>query len=368
MLRKLCGVIFIMISFSSQSKPSSNKVLIAGEHIIPGNPWRTEFVQRQYKIAYEWAMQEHLKKHPKSEVEVRFSFDEGPHQSFDKAKKEGAFGVIGYLYSSDAIEAANVAQKKQIPFLSPVSPLKGLRNDFSHSLAANHDDLEKALESLKKDFNHPSVVLAPRTALTNFEFNRIFEEVFDVLASLRGQAIKMWEKLEIFLEEHTQNGKVNILLGGYAFEQMDLVVFLNKTPFRDKVNFIANPQWNYNPTSLGLNLTQDMDNFYLFSDYFEPEDLASDSPYRLLSEKVAKEPMIDGRSINEPIVYALTDMFSIALEQAEHAESRADYGKRMASYQHQGVLGNYDIKDHYSTRKVYLGKWTGKKIEQQKLL
>lgn len=357
-----------MTSLAAQSKGNSPKVLIAAEHIVPGNPWRTKFVQRQYEIALEWAMQEHLKKCPKSQVEIRFSFDEGPHQSFARAGKEDAFGVIGYLYSSDAIEAAHVAQKKEISYVSPVSPLKGLRNDFSHSLAANHDDLEKALESLKKDFNHPSVVLAPRTALTNFEFNRIFQEAFQVVASLRGQAIKMWGKLEDLLKEHTKKGKVNILLGGYAFEQMDLVVFLNKTPFRDKINFIANPQWNYNPTSLGLNLPSDVDNFYLFSDYFEPDLLTPDSPYKLFSGKVAKEPKIDGRSINEPIVYALTDMFSIALEHAELSESKEEYAKNMKNYQHQGLLGSYNISAHHSTRKVYLGKWTGKKIERQKLL
>ena len=265
MFRNLFKVILMISSLMTEAKVSSTKVVIVGEHIIPANPWRNKFVQRQYQIALDWAKQEHLKKYPKSTVELRFSFDEGPHQSFKKAQLEEAFGVAGYLYSSDAIEAAHVAKKEGVAYMSPVSPLKGLRNDFSHSLAANHDDLKKALECLKKDFSHPSIILAPRTALTNFEFNRIYQETFQVLASLRGQALKMWGKLEALLKEHTKKGKVNILLGGYAFEQMDLVVFLNKSPFRDKVNFIANPQWNYNPTNLSINLTPETNNFYVFS-------------------------------------------------------------------------------------------------------
>ena len=173
MFKQIIGIMIMSFSLFAMLEAKS---IVVGEKIITNNPWRNELIKKEYDLAIEQALKEHKVKYSKSTVTITRSFDDGPIQGFSVAEKSGALGVAGYLYSSDAFEASELAKNKKIPYLSPVSPLTTIRNDFAFSLAASHEDLKESFGKLSKKLSYPSVIILPETFLTNFEYKRIIRD------------------------------------------------------------------------------------------------------------------------------------------------------------------------------------------------
>ncbi|MFK7826803.1 MAG: hypothetical protein AB8G05_21855 [Oligoflexales bacterium] len=171
-------------------KPSmaAEKFLIVGERLVKNDPWRNDLVKLQYEIAMEEAKRDHLKAFPKSEFKLIASFDRGPAGGFDLAAREKAYGVVGYYYSSDAFEASRLALHRKIPFLTAVSPIDAVRNQYSFSLASSHSLIEKKLKTLAQleDLDNPTIVLTLPTSLANFEYAKIYDHAFNVVETFKG--------------------------------------------------------------------------------------------------------------------------------------------------------------------------------------
>ncbi|MBI2603195.1 MAG: hypothetical protein HYW48_09070 [Deltaproteobacteria bacterium] len=349
-----------------------HKVIVVGEKVIETNPWRNDRIKRQYTFAAKQALQEHHQQNPKSSVELVMSFDNGPSEGFGLAEKRDGLGVIGYLYSTESFEASQIAMSKRIPYLSPVSPLISVRNDYSYSLASSHDDLNRGFSVLQKEFDRPSFVVMPQTFLTNFEYARIYEETFDVVATFRGSTDHIWEKLEDHLRSFSKKGMVNVLLAGFLFEQMDLVQLLSQSPFAEKVNLIAHAQWNYCPSLLSSSLAGKQPRLYVVSDYFDPPMLAAHglpeekeiiNRFANLKLALGREPELQGQSLDEPVVYVLKDMISIALDVAERSGNREEFNTNYSTLTFRGAAAVYRVNDKKTKKRIYLGKWEGNAIK-----
>ncbi len=367
-------VIFIMAILFSNPAVSKNheKTIVIGERIIDKNPWRNDLVKKQYEVALSQALKEHKLRHPGSTVKLVQSFDNGPTDGFALAEKVGALGVAGYLYSPESLEASQLAQAKKIPYLAPASPLNSISNDFAYSLAASHNDLKRSLSTLRKRFDHPSIVLVPETFLTNLEYARIYEQTFNVIKTYRGTTSQIWQELSGTLPTLTEKEEVNILFAGFAFEQLELVQLVSSKAYANKVNLIGHVQWNYCEPQLEAHLSTSVNNFYVFSDYFNPEKLAAFgfpvsvetvNAFKELRNVVNNEPAVKGNSIDEPIIYVLKDMIAIALNAAEISQNRDEFNKKYSSQNYVGTASSYHIVAKKPERKVYLGKWDGKSIQ-----
>lgn len=366
---KVILLMSLMISNLASSK-ENEKIIVLGERIIDKNPWRNDLVKRQYEVALAQAIKEHKLKNPKSTVQVITSFDNGPIDGFSLAERSGALGVAGYLYSSESLEASQLAQSKKIPYLAPVSPLDSIKNDFAYSLATPHEELKKILTGLRKQFNHPSLVLVPETFLTNLEYARIYEQSFNVVKTYRGTTAQIWQDLNEKLSALTKIEEVNVLFAGFGFEQLELVQLISSKSYPRQVNLFGHAQWNYCKPQLAAHLSKNVNNFYVFSDYFNPETLASYSGFAVEPETikdfkelkviVKNEPAVKGINIDEPIIYVLKDMISIALAAAEKSQNRKEFNKNYSNHDHIGSVSSYHIVGKKSERKVYLGKWDGK--------
>ena len=353
---------------SDFASASSQKAIIIGERIIEQNPWRNDLIRREYEIAIEYALKEHKKQFPQSQVKIVTSFDKGPGDGFKLAKDNNALGVVGYLYSTEAGEAAAYSSKLKIPYLSPVSPLASVRTSHSFSMATSHNQMAEKLRKLAKepDFGNPSIVVLPETQLSNFEYAKAYQSAFNVVETVKGHSDDIWTKLESSLKQLTVKSPVNVLMAGFAYEQMDLAERLSSGPLAQKIRIIAPPQWNYCPRLLGTTLSSKHLNLYIVSDYYNVSELPdikvsvakpSLDAFHGLSEVLSKEAKIKGHDPNEPIVYVLMDMIRYALQLAEKARDRVEFNHLMGNGSHHGASGNYQFNDKISKRKVYLGKW-----------
>jgi len=371
-LRKVLGFTLALIFSNSVLGKEVKKMIVVGERVIENNPWRNDLIKRQYQIAIDQALLEHKAKHPNSKLQIVTSFDEGPANGFSLAEKLGALGVAGYLYSSEAFEASQIAQNKKIPYLSPVSPLNSIRNDFSYSLAASHQDLTRSFTKLNQRLNLPSVIAAPETQLPNFEYSRVYKEAFNVVGNYQGKTSLVWDGLTKDLPKLTATGPINLLFAGFAFEQMDLAQTISSSSFAEKINMVAHAQWGYSIRLLEDSLPNSVPNFYVVTDCFNPSVLAEQGfgsndlemeRFKKLKAVIEKEPVLKGQSICEPIIFSLKDMISIALEAGERSQNREDFNRVYSSVDYRGACGNYKVRDKKSERNVYLGKWEGKKLK-----
>ncbi|MFK7824494.1 MAG: hypothetical protein AB8G05_10065 [Oligoflexales bacterium] len=365
------AVSLIMMTAIASAK---TKYLVVGEKIISNNPWRNELIKGQYRFAVSEAMQAHKKKYPKSSLQLLESFDDGPNEGFELAEKRDALGVVGYLYSMDAFEASQVALKRKIPYLSPVSPLDSLKNSFAYSMANSHTQLLQKYKEIAqtKEFSNPSIVLLPETFLPNYEYEKLYRKAFKVTDTLKGNSSELWQKLEDQLKKSPENQIINVLFAGFAFEQMELAAMLSTGSYADRIKIIAHSQWYYCHKILGENFTKNSKNIYVVTDYFDVPVLPqikeepptfSLAAYDSLNKILTSAPKIKGNSPEEPIVYVLRDMIAYALEVAENSKDRVEFGYKYGSGQYEGASGFYEFKDKVSTRKVYLGKWDNDRIK-----
>jgi hypothetical protein len=354
-----------MVSSLAAAEPAS-KAIIVGEKIVKENPWRNGLIKKQYAIAVEQALKEHRAKHPKSKLRVIESFDEGSIQGFALAEREQALGVVGYLYSTEAFEASQIAASKKIPFLTPVSPLASVKNEFSYSMAASHDELKASFKALAKKLGPRSIVIMPETFLPNFEYERLYQEVFEVLETHRGSSVQVWPKIKDSLPILTRDGSVNILFAGLAFEQADLLKLLCESAFAGKVNLIGHSQWVYNEVFLRGTIPAEVNNFLAVSDYI---DLAKPAAKKMVASRqsiaahsefkatLKKAQSSEDQTLDEPIVYLLKDMISIALAAAEKSTTREEYNRHYSNCDISGTSGHLKIKSKKPNRKVYLERW-----------
>lgn len=351
---------------------SLEKQLVIAERIIDKNPWRNELIKKQYAVAMAFAMKEHKLKYPKSTVKLIESFDNGPSDGFALAGKTEAFGVAGYLYSTEAFEASQLALTKKIPYLTPSSPLNAIKNDYAYSLAASHSDLSQSFAKLRQKFNHSSILISSENYLTNFEYSRIYQQNFNVVKTYKGVTAQVWKELAADLPNLVKNSDINILFTGFAFEQMDLIQLINSGSYKHKIHFIGHSQWGYSHKILEASLPETVQNLFVVTDYFDSQKL-SENGYSLAKEtiegfktfnlEVIKEPKIKGQDINEPIIFVLKDMISIVLEAAEKSTSRAEFNKNYSTLSYNGSAAEYRINNKTSARKVYQGTWENKTMK-----
>lgn len=372
MFGKVLGLTLALTFSNSVLGKEVKRMIVVGEKIIENNPWRNDLIKRQYQIAIDQALLEHKTKHPNSKLQIVASFDEGPAEGFSLAEKLGAIGVAGYLYSSEAFEASQIAQNKKIPYLSPVSPLNSIRSDYSYSLAASHQDLTKTFSKLSQRLNLPSIIAAPETQLANFEYSRVYKEAFNVVGNYQGITSQVWEGLTKDLPKLCAKGPINLLFAGFAFEQMDLAKTISSSPFAEKINMVAHAQWGYSIRLLEDSLPAQIPNLYVVTDCFDPSILVAQGLsskgseveiFQKLKAIIEKEPNVKGHSIDEPIIYSLKDMISIALDAGERSQNRDDFNRIYSSIEYRGACGTYKVKDKKSERNVYLGKWEEKKLK-----
>ncbi len=372
MFRKMLTAVLFTTASSQINANDVERTIVIGERIIELNPWRNDLIKKQYRVAIQLALEEHRLKKPNSTVKLIESFDSQPSDGFDLAQTAGALGVVGYLYSADSFEASQIALAKKIPYLAPTSPLNAIKNEYAYSMAATHEDLKKTFQKVSKRFDSPSIVVVPDASLTNFEYARIYQEAFNVVKTYRGTTAQIWLDLKKDLPTLTLKNNLNILFSGYAFEQTDLIHLIESVPSANKVNMIAHPQWNYCSGFLSHSLTKKARNLYIVSDYFDTAKLDSHGfsisteerdSFKRLKNRISKEPKIKGNSIDEPIVYVLKDMISIALDAAEKSQSREEFSKAYSSLSYRGASGTYHVKDKKSERRIYLGKWEGQFVK-----
>jgi hypothetical protein len=218
----------------------------------------------------------------------------------------------------------------------------------------------------------PSIIAAPETQLPNFEYSRVFKESFHVVDNYQGKTSQVWERLTKDLPRLTAKGPINLLFAGFAFEQMDLAQTISSSPFADKINMIAHAQWGYSTHILEDSFQGRSLNLYVVTDCFDPSILAGQGlgskgseveHFKKLKAIIEKEPNVKGHTIDEPIIYSLKDMISIALDAGERSQNREDFNKVYSSIDYRGACGTYKVRDKKSERTVYLGKWEGKKLK-----
>ncbi|MFK7827873.1 MAG: hypothetical protein AB8G05_27240 [Oligoflexales bacterium] len=347
--------------------------IVVGERLIPNNPWRNQVIKKQYEIAIKDALRTHKNNFPESKIKIVPSFDNGPAEGFKLAKNENAYGVFGYLYSMEANEAAQIAEKFRLPFITPVSPLLSVRNSYAFSMMNSFDALAEKMKLIAKvdEFANPSIIVSPKTYLANYEYHRVFKESFDVIDTISDlkDVIKNIEKTVM---AYKGKGKVNILLSGFAFELVDLVKNLTQGKIAEKINIIAHSQWTYCPDILSAIINADARNFYFISDHFEAhKDSSSRLPFLSgamkqrseFSQLLEKESVLTGEDLNQPIVYVLRDMIAYVLKVAESSKDRNDFLRKSRFGATIGVSGKYSFHDGISEREVFLGKWIKGKIK-----
>ncbi|MFK7823623.1 MAG: ABC transporter substrate-binding protein [Oligoflexales bacterium] len=336
--------------------------LVLGERLVPNNPWRNQVIKMQYEIAIAHALKSHKRTFPNSKINLLTSFDTGPAQGFKIAEKEKALAVVGYLYSMEANEAAQLAEKYRIPYITPVSPLQSIRNDYAFSMMNSFDILSEKMKLLakQKDFVNPSILITPKTYLANYEYDRIFREAFNVVETISEQK-DVSKKIENKIKNLNGYDKINILLSGFAFEQVDLVKSLTQGKIADKINILVHSQWTYCLDILSATINDDAKNFYFISDHFE--SLGNSVKLRLeLSQILDKESALTGEDLNQPIVYVLRDMIAYILMLAESSKDRNEFLRKARSGKTVGVSGVYSFTDGKPEREVFLGKWVKGKI------
>lgn len=348
------------------------KILVVGEKLIEKNPWRNNLIKKQYELVVSFAMNEHRQNSPTSKIKILESYDNGPSDGFDKADKNKALGVLGYLYSTEAFEGSKIAESKKIPFITPVSPLNSVLNDFTYSLGVSHGELVRNFAKLKERFNSPSIVIASKNFLPNFEYTKVYQEAFNVVKTYNGTSSEIWNDLNQDLPKFVEKSEINVLFAGFAFEQIELVQLIRSRPYADKVRFISHSQWNFCPRLLSVSLNEKMDQFFVVSDYFNTKDLKENGftvhddsvkKFENLKKFLEKEPIVQGHVIDEPVVYVLYDMISMALRVAEESASKEEFNKKMSNVTYHGAAGTYQVENRKSQRKVYMGTWDGKNIK-----
>ena len=365
-----------LISSLAAAQPAS-KTIVVGEKIVKENPWRNGLIKKQYAVAIEQALTEHRAKNPRSTIRIIESFDENSIQGFALAEREHALGVLGYLYSTESFEASQIAASKKIPYLTPVSPLVSINNEYAYSLAASHDELKASFKALSKKIGARSIVIMPETFLPNFEYERLFREAFHVVETFRGSTAQVWPKIKEGLATLTKNGSINILFAGFAFEHVDLVKLLGESSFAGKVNLIGHSQWVYNEVFLQGMMPTEIQNFLAVSDYMDlarsvPKEL-SPSPQSITSHTAFKAALknaqtTEDQTLDEPIVYVLKDMITLALIAAEKSSTRDDFNKHYSTCELAGASGDIKINNKKSYRKVYLERWKNKSFAAETAL
>ena len=350
---------------------SYGKTIVIGEQIIEANPWRNGLIRKQIEIAAGTAMENHRKEFPKSDVSIIKAFDASTEKGFLQAKAEEALAVIGYVYSSEATEAAQLANKYKIPYLSPVSPMASIRGEYSASLANCHGQLRDRLKRMD-GAQEPSIVVVPTTHLTNLEYAKIYQESFNVVATFEGSAEEIWSGLVAKIASLRQVSRINVLFAGYSMEQAELLPRLSRLPEAKRLRFFGHDQWYFSPKAYRVGDFDRVENFFVLSGAFDPFDLRSaglltGDSYRFdereyLRKKLEAAPDHQGYDIHEPVVYALYDLMRSSLRLAERSGSSEEFNHWRKNFSFSGVSGSYQFEGGTLHRKVYLGKWNGRKL------
>ena len=363
---------FVSITLTAKDKPMK-KFIVVGEKLIKGDIWQNQFVQSEYEEITAIALNEHRKKYPKSNVEIEFSFDEqNVILGFEKAEKLGAFGVIGYKRSPQAMEASVISQKMKIPFLTAVSPLNAVRTTHSICLSASHSRLAEGFKLARKRFDYPSITVLDEAQLTSLEYERIFKEAFDVKASFLGATAEILDKIKDKINE-IKAPKINIFMSGYGLSQMDVVNHLAAT-FGDKLNFIVHSQWSFCEMLLAEGLKPHVKNLYAISDYANPVGFAGTGIG--LSQEVSANnsrlkdllSKVESKGIDEPVIYVMRDMLHISLEAAEASATREEYLKKIRNVEFKGYSDDHMIIEGTVRKRVFLLKWHGKGFKPVEVL
>ena len=318
---KFCGL--LLLSFSETGKSLapmlSPKFLIVGEKIIPSNPFRSSVIGYQLDFVIE-----QIGHDCPGDYQITKVLSEHVEDGFKKAAEAAAELVTGYVYSDEAMEAATIAKNRKITYLSPVSPLDSLNGAHSKTLAAPHSQLAKAFSKIAKDFRYPKILLKTNTNLINLGYSELMGRAF-VIDKMVNDRNDGTEAIAItdFIKEFALN-KVLVIFSGYAFEQLDTIRLLAQDD-RDKIVFLAHPQWVYGTQTVRKNL-QDIDvQLYAVTDFIDHTVLAegdlgfnplAKAKALKLKKAIAKKlaPKMQAHELDEPVVYALYDMLAIAVE------------------------------------------------------
>lgn len=364
--KSLVSSLVLVCSFGAFAKS-----IVVGERIIKKNPWRNGLIKRQYALAIQSALAEHRKRFPKSNVQIIQSIKTGEIQAFEAAKKSSSLGVVGYLYSTDSMEAAAMAKADHIFYIAPVTPLAQVNTEYSMTLATVHDGYLGKYESVKNLFPYRTIIVSTPTSMVNFEYANLCSKVFNVTETLSGSNAEIIKQLQGLLDGLKPQEKINLFFAGYSFEQIEILALLQKHAKFNQINMIGNGQWTYSPHIMREKLSPSVSNLYVVSDYFDQDEiikfgdlgaLQNKAKFESLKGLVGKKPIVKGHYLDEPILYVLKDMISIALLAAEKSSNRREFIHHMKNQKYEGASGTYHIRSGIPEKKVYLGKWNNSKM------
>lgn len=363
--RVIISSLILFLYSSSCLLSNTKKKIVIGDIIHTSDPWRGDIFKSQYEYAIKSALQEHKKTYKNSDVDIITAFSEDRITGFELANKHDAIGVIGYLYSKHSVEAALFSSKYKIPYISPVSPAKEVISNFSISMALSYDDISAAFKKIRNKFNSPSVIISPHRSPFDVKYSDMFSKIFDIRKIICSDIESEIDK-EISNIILSENNIINVIMAGYAFDQIRIVNFLSKKYGRN-IRFISHPQWAYCTKIIEKNLVDAGSNLeiHLISDHFSPLNIGISSlPVRkeMVTTRTNFEQNIpsllkDNDFFDIPVTSSLFDLILFALTCAEKSDDREQFISYMKNNVFNGSSGFLDIKNGKLTKDTYLLKW-----------